>query len=132
VQYYQTHTFGQTQAQGQIMPEPPMVLSTKDHLYLKDAMSWLLTAIKKCRHFAQECNDSDVKQVLDKTGRMHQMHYQMLLNHLQPMQQQQLLQQYAQRQQQQQQQQQFQAQAQQGQQFMAQQQAPNFGQNFAS
>ncbi len=34
-------------AQQPIMPEPPAVLSTKDHLYINDMLSWNLVAMKK-------------------------------------------------------------------------------------
>jgi hypothetical protein len=66
-----------------IMMTPPQVITTKDLLYLKDALSWQLLAMKKCAHFAQESTDPQVKQVIDQTGQMHQRHYNMLLRHLQ-------------------------------------------------
>lgn len=66
-----------------IMTTPPEVITTKDLLYLKDALSWLLLAMKKCAHFAQETADPQVKQAIDQTGQMHQRHYNMLLRHLQ-------------------------------------------------
>ncbi|MBO8128119.1 MAG: hypothetical protein H0Z39_02825 [Peptococcaceae bacterium] len=66
------------------MPEPPTVLSTKDHLYLKDALSWELTVMKKCRHFGQEAADPEIKAAFDRLGAMHQQHYQLLLSHLNP------------------------------------------------
>ncbi|WP_170105002.1 hypothetical protein [Desmospora activa] len=59
-----------------------MQLSTKDLNYLKDELSWELLAFKKCHHYAQECQDQQVKQLIDQMGRMHQQHYQQLLNHL--------------------------------------------------
>jgi hypothetical protein len=71
------------QQQQPIMMEPPKVITTKDLLYLKDQMSWQLNAMKKCAHFANECTDPDVKQAIDNAGRMHQRHYQMLLQHCQ-------------------------------------------------
>jgi hypothetical protein len=73
----------QNQQQQPIMTQPPQVITTKDCLYLKDQMSWELVAMKKCRHFAQECQDTEIKQAIDRAGQMHQRHYQMLLNHLQ-------------------------------------------------
>ena len=73
----------QTQMQQQpVMQLPPQVITTKDHLYLKDQLSWELLAAKKCRHFANECTDPEIRQALDKAGQMHQRHYQLLLNHL--------------------------------------------------
>lgn len=65
------------------IPEPPRVITTKDMSYLKDALSWELNAFKKLHAFAQQATDPEVKQCLDKIGRMHQQHYQKLLTHLQ-------------------------------------------------
>jgi hypothetical protein len=74
----------QSQQQGQaIMEQPPQVITTKDFLYLKDQLSWELLAMKKCRHFAQECSDPQITQVIDEAGQMHQRHYQLLLKHMQ-------------------------------------------------
>ncbi len=72
-----------TNQQQPVMMEPPTVITTKDLLYLKDQMSWQLNAMKKCAHFANECTDQDVKQAIDKAGKMHERHYQMLLQHCQ-------------------------------------------------
>lgn len=65
------------------IPVPPRVITTKDSLYLKDAMSWELTAFKKFRFFAQQAQDPQIKEALDRAGQMHQRHYQKLLTHLQ-------------------------------------------------
>ena len=69
------------QNQGQVNT-PPVQVTTKDLAYIKDALSWELLAAKKCHHFAQECNDNQIKQTIEQAGRMHQNHYQKLLNHL--------------------------------------------------
>jgi hypothetical protein len=74
----------QNQLQQQIMPEPPRMISTKDHLYLQDAMTWELTAMKKCFHFSREATDPEIKAALDRTGQLHMNHYQRLLNHVNP------------------------------------------------
>ncbi|MGN7469485.1 ferritin-like domain-containing protein [Brevibacillus sp. SAFN-007a] len=66
-----------------LIPEPPKVITTKDLSYLKDALSWELLAFKKLHFFAQQATDPDVKQFLEKTGQMHQQHYEKLLSHLQ-------------------------------------------------
>lgn len=71
------------QQQQPLMAVPPKVITTKDCSYLKDELSWELLAMKKCHHFAQECQDPEIKQAIDKAGQMHQRHYQMLLKHLQ-------------------------------------------------
>ncbi|SEM10493.1 hypothetical protein SAMN05192533_10127 [Mesobacillus persicus] len=65
------------------MQTPPQVITTKDMLYLKDALSWELLALKKFHHLAQQVSDQEMKQALDNAGRMHQNHYQRLLAHLQ-------------------------------------------------
>ena len=74
----------QNQFQQQIMPEPPRMISTKDHLYLQDAMSWELTAMKKCFHFSRETADPEIKAALERTAHLHMNHYQRLLNHVNP------------------------------------------------
>lgn len=72
------------QQQTQIMPEPPSVISSKDHLYLKDALSWELTAMKMLHHGANNCADPEIKDYLNRSGQMHQKHYQILLKHISP------------------------------------------------
>ncbi|WP_258881505.1 ferritin-like domain-containing protein [Paenibacillus sp. sptzw28] len=72
----------QTQAQVPI-PVPPRAITTKDLLYIKDALSWELLAFKKFHFFAQQIKNPQIKQALDKAGQMHQRHYQTLLTHLQ-------------------------------------------------
>ncbi|MCR6095203.1 hypothetical protein HXA31_12795 [Salipaludibacillus agaradhaerens] len=69
--------------QGQNMPHPPPVITTKDHLYINDMLAWNLLAMKKAHAFSQQCSDQEVSQALDQAGRMHQEHYQTLLTHLQ-------------------------------------------------
>lgn len=59
-------------------------LSSKDLLYVKDQLSWELLAMKKCHHFAQECQDTEISQELERIGKIHQQHYETLLNHLNP------------------------------------------------
>lgn len=73
----------QQQPQQPLMQTPPQVVTTKDYLYLKDQLSWELLAMKKCRHFAQECTDPEIRQAIDKAGQMHERHYSLLLKHLQ-------------------------------------------------
>ena len=63
--------------------KPPTVITTKDLDYLKDGMSWLLLAAKKCAHFANECQDPQVKQLIDRIGQTHQRNYNTLLSHCQ-------------------------------------------------
>ncbi len=74
----------QAQSQQQpIMMTPPTVITGKDLLYIKDGMSWLLDAMKKCSHFAGEVQDPQIKQVINQIGQLHQRHYNLLLNHCQ-------------------------------------------------
>lgn len=70
------------QNQQHPVPSPPQAITTKDLLYIKDAMSWELLAFKKCHHLAQHVNDPEIKQALENAGGMHQRHYQTLLSHL--------------------------------------------------
>lgn len=66
-----------------VMNQPPQVITTKDLAYLADHMSWQLTALKKCHHYANECTDQEVVNLLNQAGQMHLRHYQMLLKHCQ-------------------------------------------------
>lgn len=70
------------QNQMGIMQQPPAIISSKDSLYLTDALSWNLLAMKKCHFLAQNCQDQEIKTELDKVGQMHQRHYQQILSHL--------------------------------------------------
>jgi hypothetical protein len=69
--------------QQPVMAKPPAVITAKDLDYLKDGMSWLLLATKKCAHFANECQDQEVKQLLNQIGQTHQGNYNTLLAHCQ-------------------------------------------------
>ncbi|TEB15803.1 hypothetical protein Psfp_01888 [Pelotomaculum sp. FP] len=82
---FQQNQFQQNQfQQAQVMPEPPKVISTKDSLYLQDAMTWELTSMKKCFHFSREAVDPEIKAALDRVGQLHMHHYLRLLNHVNP------------------------------------------------
>lgn len=69
--------------QGEMMSQPPPVVTSKDHLYITDMLSWNLLAMKKAHAFAEQCSDQQISQALDQAGKMHHEHYQKLLNHLQ-------------------------------------------------
>lgn len=73
----------QSMSQQTIMPQPPNVITVKDHLYLSDMLSWNLLAMKKCHFYAQHCLDQDVKKAIEQAGQMHKRHYEMILGHLQ-------------------------------------------------
>lgn len=70
------------QQQG-VMPQPPNVVTSKDHLYISDMLSWNLLAMKKCHFFAQQCTDPEVKGAIEKAGQMHKQHYERILQHFQ-------------------------------------------------
>ncbi|WP_096190094.1 hypothetical protein [Evansella halocellulosilytica] len=80
-QQQQGASMGQ-QGQQNVMTQPPNVVTSKDHLYISDMLSWNLLAMKKAHAFAQQCQDPQISQALDEAGKMHYMHYQTLLNHL--------------------------------------------------
>jgi hypothetical protein len=69
----------QQQYQGQYSQ-----LSTKDFNYLKDHMSWELLAMKKCAHYAAECQDMQVSSLINQVGQMHARHYNTLLSYVNP------------------------------------------------
>ncbi|MDT8858698.1 hypothetical protein N0O92_00550 [Alkalihalobacillus sp. MEB130] len=73
---------GGQQQQQMTYQTPPAIVTTKDHLYLNDMLSWNLLAMKKAHFFAQQCQDQEIKSVLEKTGQMHQRHYEKILSHL--------------------------------------------------
>lgn len=64
-------------------PYPPRAITTKDLLYLKDALSWELLAMKKFHFYSQQVTNSEIKNAFEKAGQMHQHHYEKLLSHLQ-------------------------------------------------
>jgi hypothetical protein len=68
-------------AQG-VMQVPPAIISTKDSSYITDMLSWNLLAMKKAHFFAGQCQDPEIKSILETCGQMHQRHYQQILNHL--------------------------------------------------
>jgi hypothetical protein len=78
-----TSTTQSPSQQQPVFSVPPQVITTKDCLYLRDQLSWELLAMKKCSHFAKECQDPEIRQAIDRAGQMHQRHYQLLLKHLQ-------------------------------------------------
>ena len=79
----QTTNMNPAQA-GQMMQQPPNIVSTKDLLYLTDMMSWNLNATKKAHFFAEQCTIPELKTALENACQMHQKHYQKLLQHTNP------------------------------------------------
>lgn len=73
---------GQMQQNTQTMQQlPPNILTAKDLSFLKDQMSWLLGAVKKCHHYAQACQDAQVRQIIEQVCATHQRQYDALLKH---------------------------------------------------
>lgn len=60
-----------------------MQISGKDLSYLSDELSWELLAMKRCHHYSQHVQDSQLLQVINEVGQMHQRHYEELLSVLQ-------------------------------------------------
>lgn len=58
-------------------------LTDKELGYIQDYLSWELLAVKKCNHWANECQDADVAQMIRQAGAKHQQHYDTILSHLQ-------------------------------------------------
>ncbi|HYK72846.1 MAG TPA: hypothetical protein VEV44_06910 [Pseudoneobacillus sp.] len=70
------------QNQQGLMQQPPAVISTKDSSYITDMLSWNLLAMKKAHFFAAQCQDPEIKGIIDQCGQMHQRHYQQILSHM--------------------------------------------------
>lgn len=83
-QMFNPQQAGQQVMQQNRMSEPPQVITTKDHLYLTDALSWELDVIKKFNHFSQETQDTNARQLMARAAQLHQKHYNILLKHLNP------------------------------------------------
>ncbi|WP_117148922.1 MULTISPECIES: hypothetical protein [Paraliobacillus] len=81
MQQQQQATNMNTAQTGQIMQQPPTVVSSKDLLYLTDMMSWNLNATKKAHFFAEQCTIPELKSALEQVCQMHQKHYQKILQH---------------------------------------------------
>ncbi|MCZ0703273.1 hypothetical protein J2T56_002435 [Natronobacillus azotifigens] len=80
MQQQQMQNMNQNQT-GQIMTQPPNMISSKDLLYLTDMMSWNLGALKKAHCFSQKCTIPEIQTALDNVSKMHEKHYQTLLQY---------------------------------------------------
>lgn len=74
---------GQTIQGGQGLETPPSIITSKDLSYLTDQLSWLHGAVKKFHHYAKQCTDPQVRQVIEQACQTHQRQYDMLLKHCQ-------------------------------------------------
>lgn len=70
------------QNQNTTMTSDRSMITDKELLYVKDFLSWELLAMKKCNEAANHCQDPQIKQLIQDTGRQHQQHYDAILNHL--------------------------------------------------
>lgn len=64
------------------MNETPNIITPKDLLYIEDMMNWNLIMNKKIDVFLDLIEDSEVKEILTKTKKMHSKHFKELLNTL--------------------------------------------------
>ncbi len=62
------------------MKETPNIISVKDLLYIEDMMNWNFIMNKKIYSFLECVSDSEVKEILTKTKKMHAKHYKELLS----------------------------------------------------
>ncbi|CAH0303909.1 hypothetical protein SRABI96_04705 [Peribacillus sp. Bi96] len=80
----QQNSFNSPQQSTGFMKQPPELVSVKDSLYLTDMLAWNLNAIKKAHFFAAQCKDPQIIDALNRCGLMHQRHYDTILTHLAP------------------------------------------------
>lgn len=65
------------------MKQPPNVIGSKDLKYIEDMLSWNLALCKAARHYKMEVADQQIMNELDSVCKMHQNHYNRLLQLLQ-------------------------------------------------
>ena len=80
----QQNSFNSQQQSSGLMKQPPEMVSVKDSLYLTDMLAWNLNAVKKAHFFATQCKDPQIIDALNRCGLMHQRHYDTILKHLNP------------------------------------------------
>jgi len=52
----------------EIYNEVPSIISSKDLDYLSDMFEWNYGAYKKTVNFSKECQDNEIKQMMDKAS----------------------------------------------------------------
>ncbi|MGA4718963.1 hypothetical protein [Fictibacillus nanhaiensis] len=73
----------QNQTQNQpVFQTPPQVITGKDLNYVMDMLSWNLLGMKKAHFMANQCQDPEIKVVLEKACQMHESHYKRIINHI--------------------------------------------------
>lgn len=76
---------GQNQMQQNQQPvfqTPPKVVTGKDLNYIKDMLSWNLLGMKKAHFNAAQCQDQEIKALLEKACKMHEGHYTRIMGHI--------------------------------------------------
>jgi predicted metal-dependent phosphoesterase TrpH len=58
------------------------MITEKEHLYIKDMLSWELLAMKKCKDAATQCNDPQFAQLINGIGLKHEQNYLNILSKL--------------------------------------------------
>ncbi|MED1862083.1 hypothetical protein P4V41_01240 [Fictibacillus nanhaiensis] len=61
---------------------PPQVITGKDLNYVKDMLSWNLLGMKKAHFMAGQCQDQEIRAVLEKACQMHENHYKRIITHI--------------------------------------------------
>lgn len=59
------------------------LITEKEHLYVKDMMSWELLAMKKCHDAASRCENAEFTNLINSIGQQHERNYKQLLGQLQ-------------------------------------------------
>lgn len=62
------------------MKETPNIITTKDLLYIEDMMNWNLIMNKKINTLLNCVEDPEVEDLLIKTKKMHNKHFEKLLS----------------------------------------------------
>lgn len=73
----------QNQTQNQpVYQTPPQVITGKDLNYVMDMLSWNLLGMKKAHFMANQCQDPEIKTIIEKACQMHEIHYKRIISHI--------------------------------------------------
>jgi hypothetical protein len=61
------------------MSEPPVMVSTKDAMYINDILNISSSMIKKIDHYLKEAKDEKLKSLIKKTSKKMKENYHILL-----------------------------------------------------
>lgn len=53
------------------MDKVPVMISTKDIMYISDMFNWNFTLAKKCHHYLNEIKNEEIKQMIEKVYDFH-------------------------------------------------------------